>query len=75
MSKPVKSILYGFLMFVLCAAILIGVRALINGVPIAETVKSVWNWVIAGLGGISTGISTWKKETEKEESAKKNENK
>lgn len=63
MSKSTKAILTGVGTFVLCAVLLIGLRTLIRGIPIEDNLRNVWNWFIAAIGGISSGWSSWTKDS------------
>lgn len=42
-------------------------RMLIRGVPFTEGLKDWTNWLIAVCCAVSTGVSSWKKDREKEE--------
>lgn len=63
MSKSTKAILTGVGTFVLCAVLIIGLRTLIHGTSIEDNLKNVWNWAIAAFGGISSGWSSWAKDS------------
>lgn len=47
-------------------------RMLIRGVPFTEGLKDWTNWLIAVCCAVSTGVSSWKKDREKEEKSREN---
>ena len=63
MSKSTKAILTGVGTFVLCLAVIVCARSLIKSTPVVDNLKSIWNWVFALAGGISSGWKAWTKES------------
>ena len=70
MNKTTKYILLGIGSAVGIFAVMVIVRMLVRGVSIAEAANDWTNILIAVCCGASTGISTWKRDQEKEEKEK-----
>ena len=66
MNKTVKYILCGvgtFAFIILATAL---IRSLIRSVPFADGFKDWTNWLIAAVCGVSSALSAYKKDKEKE---------
>ncbi|MCR5566762.1 MAG: hypothetical protein K6F61_07900 [Clostridiales bacterium] len=71
MNKTVKYILIGIGTSIALFAVILLLRMFIRGVPFTEGLKDWTNWLIAVCCAVSVGVSSWKKDREKEEKEKK----
>ena len=65
MNKTAKYLLTGIGTFIGCLLAIVFLRSLIKGIPFADGIRSVTNWLLAAMGGIGSTYSVWKKDQEK----------
>jgi len=64
-SKTVKTVLLGVGVAAGVFLVICFVRPLIRGTSFAEEAGKVFNWFLAGLGGIGTAMSYYRKSADK----------
>ncbi len=65
MNKTAKYLLIGIGTFIGCLLAIVLLRVLIKGIPFADGIKSLTNWLFAAIGGIGSAYSLWKKDQQK----------
>lgn len=65
MNKTAKYLLTGIGTFIGCLLAIAFLRSLIKGIPFADGIKTVTNWLFAAVGGVGAAYSVWKKDQEK----------